>query len=228
MWFSADGKVKVFTLADIFGSADFSGMRLEDSGCIGGGYNVGSCTVDHCLVYVSTKEPVQDRRSPWTVVYKTNLATGKTERLTPKGVFDLSPAVSPSGKMVAVASFESKSWNGEIENLKTDIYVMNMDNEECQGLGRKLLIKNGGWPSWGSNNIIFFHQGTDKTLPSSMVETAWGVFRYNISNEETVQVTRPSARSPSTATSVWRRSTGTSRSSTQMPWGSHQCRSPRR
>ncbi|VAI53404.1 unnamed protein product [Triticum turgidum subsp. durum] len=185
--FNADSKVKVFALADIFGAADFSGPRLEDSGCIGGGYNVGSRMVGHSLIYVSTKEPVQERRSPWTVVYKTNLSTGKTERLTPKGVFDLSPAVSPSGKMVAVASFESKSWNGEIENLKTDIYVMSIDSEE--GLERKLLIKNGGWPSWGSDNIIFFHRGTDKTLSSSKVETAWGVFQYNITTNVTIRVT---------------------------------------
>jgi hypothetical protein len=77
--------VKVFSLADVFGAADFSGTRLEDSGCIGGGYKVGSRTIDHSLIYVSTKEPVQERRSPWTVVYKTNLRTAKTERLTPKG-----------------------------------------------------------------------------------------------------------------------------------------------
>ncbi|XBI43653.1 hypothetical protein VPH35_108399 [Triticum aestivum] len=189
LWFSADGKVKVFTLADIFGSADFSGTRLEDSGCIGGGYSVGYRNVDYSLIYVSTKEAVQECRSPWTVVYRTNLTTGKTDRLTPQGVFDLSPAVSPSGKTVAVASFQGSCWNGEIENLKTDIYVMNVDSEECQGLGRKLPIKNGGWPSWGSDNVIFFHRGTDKTLPSSMVETAWGVFRYNISTKVTIQVT---------------------------------------
>lgn len=83
--FNTDNKVKVLGLADIFGAADFSDTRMEDSGCIGGGYKVGSRTVDHSLIYVSTKEPVQERRSPWTVVYKTNLRTGKTERLTPKG-----------------------------------------------------------------------------------------------------------------------------------------------
>uniref|UniRef100_A0ACD5Z3I2 Uncharacterized protein n=1 Tax=Avena sativa TaxID=4498 RepID=A0ACD5Z3I2_AVESA len=172
-------KVKVFSLADIFGAANFNGARLEDSGCFGGGYNVGSRTVDHYLIYVSTKEPVLERRSPWTVVYKTNLTNGKTERLTPQGMFDLSPAVSPSGKMVAVASFERKSWKGEVENLKTDIYVMNVDSEE--GLGRKLLIKDGGWPSWGSDNIIFFHRAMD--------DTTWGVIRFNISTKETTQVT---------------------------------------
>ena len=90
---NADNKAKVFSLADIFGATEFSGARLEDSGCIGGGYKVGSRTVDYSLVYVSTKEPVQERRSPWTVVYTTNLRTGKTDRLTPKGNFILRPLV---------------------------------------------------------------------------------------------------------------------------------------
>jgi hypothetical protein len=89
--------------------------------------------------------------------------------------------VSPSGKTVAVASFGS--WNGEVENLKTDIYVMNVGSEGGQGLERQLLIKNGGWPSWGSDNIIFLHRGTNKTLSS------WGVFRYDISTELLIQVT---------------------------------------
>jgi hypothetical protein len=60
---------------------------------------------------------------------------------------------------------------------------MNVDSEGDQGLERQLLIKNGGWPSWGSDNIIFFHRGTDKTLSS------WGVFRYDISTQEMIQVT---------------------------------------
>jgi hypothetical protein len=45
--FNAYSKVKVFSLADILGVADFSGTRLEDSGCIAGGYSTGSHTVDH-------------------------------------------------------------------------------------------------------------------------------------------------------------------------------------
>ncbi|KAJ4754116.1 DPP6 N-terminal domain-like protein [Rhynchospora pubera] len=176
-------KVKVFSLADVYDANTFGGVRLEDSGCIGGGYKVGTQTIDHFLIYVSTKEPVQERRSPWTVVYKTNLRTGETERLTPPGTFDLSPSVSPSGKKVAVASFQGKGWTGEIEDLKTDIYVMNVDQSEL-GLERKRVIVNGGWPTWGSDNILFFHRkeyyGTT---------TAWRVFRFNISTGETIPVT---------------------------------------
>jgi hypothetical protein len=79
-------QVKVFSLADVFGTELFSDVCMEDSGCIAGGYVEGDGTIiDHCLIYVSTKEPVQVHRSPWTVVYKTNLRTGETERLTPPG-----------------------------------------------------------------------------------------------------------------------------------------------
>lgn len=89
--FVANNEVKIFSLADIYGSDLFSGARLEDNGCIAGGYEVDGSTNDHYLVYVSTKEPVQERRSPWNVVYKTNLRTSETEHLTPPGqVTDLS------------------------------------------------------------------------------------------------------------------------------------------
>jgi hypothetical protein len=80
-----DSTVKVFPLAYIYGADTFGGSRMEDRGCIAGGFKVGARTVGHSLVYVSTKEQVKDRRTPWTVVYKTNLADGHTERLTPPG-----------------------------------------------------------------------------------------------------------------------------------------------
>ena len=70
-------KVKVFNFAEVYGT--FDGVRMEDSGCVAGDY----------LVYVSTKERNNERRQPWTAVYKTNLKTGKTERLTPKGFVPL-------------------------------------------------------------------------------------------------------------------------------------------
>uniref|UniRef100_A0A0E0MLX3 Uncharacterized protein n=1 Tax=Oryza punctata TaxID=4537 RepID=A0A0E0MLX3_ORYPU len=158
--FAGDDKPQVFGLADIFGDADFCGVRMEDVGGVGGGYKKGSRTVDHSLVYVSTKEPVQDRRRPWTVVYKTNLKTGKTERLTPADVFDLSPAVSPSGKRVAVASFQGKPWDGEVEDLQTDIYLMNVDKPPLDRSPQP-VIRNGGWPTWGSDDVLFFHRRVD-------------------------------------------------------------------
>ncbi|KAF4368532.1 hypothetical protein F8388_018656 [Cannabis sativa] len=158
-------RVKVFSFSDVFDT--FNGIRMEDSGCIAGDY----------LVYVTTKDELRDRRQPWTAVYKTNLKTSETSRLTLKvisnlkcdRVADLSPAVSPSGKQIAVASFQNYGgWDGEIEDLKTDIFVMKTDPP----LGRKMVIRNGGWPSWGSDNVIFFHR---------KVGDFWGVFRADIS-----------------------------------------------
>ncbi|GAB2291226.1 hypothetical protein Dimus_025483 [Dionaea muscipula] len=158
-------RVKVFGFADVFGT--FKGVRMEDTGCIAGDY----------LVYVTTKDPAK-RRQPWTAVYKTNLKTGNTERLTPKGEADLSPSVQPSGKKIAVASFQKKGgWDGEIEDLKTDIFMMNVEKP----FERKLLIKNGGWPTWGSDTVIFFHR---------KVGEFWGVFRADISNGSNPTTTR--------------------------------------
>jgi Tol biopolymer transport system component len=84
--------------------------------------------------------------------------------------------VSPSGKKVAVASFQVKRWDGEIEDLQTDIYEMNVEGTP----NRMQLFKNGGWPTWGSDDVIFFHR---------KVDGFWGVFRYTISTKETVRVT---------------------------------------
>ena len=82
----APGKVPVvLRLADIYGADTFGGARMEDSGCIAGGFDVDGRVVGHSLVYVSTKEPARTRRTPWTAVFKTNLADGRTERLTPPG-----------------------------------------------------------------------------------------------------------------------------------------------
>lgn len=177
---------RVLRLADIYGADTFGGVRLEDSGCFAGGFQAGGRTVGHSLIYVSTKEPVRARRTPWTVVYKTNLADGKTERLTPPDQYDLSPAVSPSGKVVAVASFQFHRWNGEIEHLKTDIAIMNVDRQAQGGLRRKVIIRNGGWPTWGSDNVIFFHRADTKP---GTINTSWAVFRYDIAAGKEERVT---------------------------------------
>ncbi|CAO2145088.1 unnamed protein product [Urochloa humidicola] len=177
---TATGKViKVMSLGEIYGTSTFGGARMEDSGCIAGGFKTaGGVSVGYSLIYVSTKEPVKARRVPWTVVYRTVLSDGKTERMTPPGQYDLSPAVSPLGKKVAVANFRDNLWNGEIENLKTDIVVMNVDRRAQGGRGRDIIIKDGGWPTWGSEDVIFFHRGFDTSPPSNTAR--WAVFRYDL------------------------------------------------
>lgn len=92
----------------------------------------------------------------------------------------MSPAVSPSGKMVAVANFRFNRWTGEIEHLKTDIVVMNVDRKAQGGLGRRIIIKDGGWPTWGSDSVIFFHRGIETRLSDGKTELRWRVFRYDV------------------------------------------------
>ncbi|XP_026429764.1 uncharacterized protein LOC113326210 [Papaver somniferum] len=152
------------------------GVRLEDSGCFAGDY----------LIYVSTKEQAIERRHPWTAVYRTNIMTGKTDRLTPREHADLSPSVSPSGKKIAVASFEdSGGWDSATEDQKTDIYVMNVE----EPYDRRLVVKNGGWPTWGSDDIIFFHRKDDKKPYENATERIyWGVYRSDISSTGLVPV----------------------------------------
>ncbi|KAL2944840.1 Tol-Pal system protein TolB [Bienertia sinuspersici] len=141
-------KVEVFNFADVYNT--FKGVRMEDSGCIAGDY----------LIYVSTKEAAPKPHQPWTAVYRTRQA-------------DLSPAVSPDGKRIAVASFQRKGgWDGEIEDLQTSIFVMNVERP----YNRKLVLSDGGWPTWGSNNVLFFHRNIEKV---AMVKR-WGVFRADL------------------------------------------------
>jgi hypothetical protein len=89
--------------------------------------------------------------------------------------------VSPSGKKVAVASYQGKKWDGEIKNLNTNIYVMSLENPSQD---RERVIENGGWPSWGSEDVIFFHR-----KDGGGENSCWGVFRHTLSTGETVRVT---------------------------------------
>ncbi|KAK1404091.1 Tol-Pal system beta propeller repeat-containing protein [Heracleum sosnowskyi] len=158
-------KTKVFSFADVYRTSDAA--RMEDSPCIAGEY----------LVYISTKESSNKPRQPWTAIYKTNLKNGITERLTPSLQADLSPSVSPSGKKIALASFQYRAgWDGEIQDLKTDIVVMNVNKK----FNRRVVVQNGGWPTWGSEDVIFFHR---------KVGEKWAVFRFDMSKDEMKRVT---------------------------------------
>ena len=53
-----DDKVMVLSLADIYGADAFGGVRMEDSGL------APDAAADPCIVYVSTRKPVEKRRTP--------------------------------------------------------------------------------------------------------------------------------------------------------------------
>lgn len=106
------------------------------------------------LIYVSTHEDPGEPRTSWAAVYLTELRTGLTRRLTPYGIADFSPAVSPSGIYTAVASYGGEGWDGEVEMLSTDIYVFLTRD----GTQRVKVVENGGWPCWVDDSTLFFHR----------------------------------------------------------------------
>lgn len=117
------------------------------------------------VIYVSTHEKSELPRKSWTAVYSTYLRTGETRRLTPRGVADYSPAVSPSGEWTAVVSDGERGWSGEIEDLKADIYVFRTRD----GSERTKVVDHGGWPCWADESTIYFHRQSD--------DGWWSVYR---------------------------------------------------
>ncbi|KAF4372939.1 hypothetical protein CsatB_008506 [Cannabis sativa] len=106
------------------------------------------------VIYVSTHENTGEPRTSWAAVYSTELKSGVTRRLTPYGVADFSPAVSPSGIRTAVASYGAKGWDGEVEELSTDIYIFLTRD----GTQRVKIVEHGGWPSWVDESTLYFHR----------------------------------------------------------------------
>ncbi|GAV71924.1 PD40 domain-containing protein [Cephalotus follicularis] len=117
-----------------------------------------SLTGDDHLIYVSTHEDPGEPRTSWAAVYSTDLRTGSTQRLTPFGVSDFSPAVSPSGLWTAVASYGDRGWTGEVEELSTDIYVFLTRD----GTRRIKVVQHGGWPSWVDESTLYFHKRSEE------------------------------------------------------------------
>ncbi|CAJ1974263.1 unnamed protein product [Sphenostylis stenocarpa] len=109
------------------------------------------------LIYVSTHEDPGVPRASWAAVYSTHLQSGLTQRLTPYGVADFSPALSPSGLWTAVASYGPDGWAGEVEDLTTDIYVFLTRD----GTHRVKIVDHGGWPSWVDDRTLYFHRRGD-------------------------------------------------------------------
>ncbi|KAK6939915.1 WD40-like beta propeller [Dillenia turbinata] len=133
--------------------------------------------VGHTLVYVSTHENSSVPRASWAAVYSTSIKTGETRRLTPYGVADFSPAVSPSGEWTAVASYGEKGWDGEVEELSTDIYLF----KTLDGSDRVRVVEHGGWPTWADESTLYFHRRGD--------DGWWSVYKASL-DESVVVIQR--------------------------------------
>ncbi|KAK7411807.1 hypothetical protein VNO78_03248 [Psophocarpus tetragonolobus] len=107
------------------------------------------------LVYVSTHQDPGIPRASWAAVYSTHLQSGLTQRLTPQGIADFSPALSPSGLFTAVASYGSPDhWDLQVADFPTDIYVFLTRD----GTHRVKVAENGGWPAWLDDRTLLFHR----------------------------------------------------------------------
>lgn len=132
------------------------------------------------LIYVSTHEDPGVPRASWAAVYSTHLKSGLTVRLTPYGVADFSPALSPSGVFTAVASYGDHGWSGEVEDLTTDIYVFLTRD----GTRRFKVVEHGGWPCWVDDRTIYFHRrGNDGW---------WSIYKaiLNADSSDSVEIER--------------------------------------
>ncbi|KAJ9568483.1 hypothetical protein OSB04_004449 [Centaurea solstitialis] len=154
--------------------------------------------VGNLLVYVSTHEDPGVGRASWAAVYSTQLLTGLTRRLTPPGIADFSPAVSPSGLWTAVASAGENGWGGEVEELNTDIYVFLTQN----GSSRVKVVDHGGWPSWADDSVFYFHRRGEDGWWSIYVAILPKDRPFTIDSVVTRRVTPPGVHSFTPAASV--------------------------
>jgi Tol biopolymer transport system component len=123
------------------------------------------------IAFSSTREPAGQPGRSWNAVFVMKADGSHPRRLTPPGSADYSPAWSPSGDLIAVAT-------GSGEEGGTDLFVMAPD-----GTGRRKVIANGGWPSFAADGrSLFFH---------SRRAGKWGVWRVQLDGSELTRVTPP-------------------------------------
>ncbi|GLJ17707.1 hypothetical protein SUGI_0308960 [Cryptomeria japonica] len=167
------GSARIHLSAAIKTEEDNSSRRVT----VGSLKEVGGFFFDRPLVnngkvfFVSTREkPAYQAIGSWSAVYSTSLKTGATVRLTPPGVTDFSPSISPSGKWLMVASYgKTREWEMKhIEDLQTDLYVFSADD----GSNRRMVAEWGGWPSWADENTVYFHRRAE--------DGWWSIYRLNL------------------------------------------------
>lgn len=127
------------------------------------------------LFFISAHEPPDVPFKSWSALYAVTLDGGSKgsnsilpSRLTPNGCVDYSPALSQSGRLIAVASYGSRPWPGEFNDLQTDIVVF----PESDPTNRTVVCQHGGWPTWSGDSTIYFHRQAD--------DGWWSIFRIEL------------------------------------------------
>lgn len=134
-------------------------------------------------IYFTSAHEQPDRHfQSFSAVYSTSFHGEEIARLTPYGVVDYSPAVSKTGKFIAVASYGSRQWGGDFRELKTDIVVFSESNPEK----RIVVCERGGWPTWSGDSTIYFHRIAD--------DGWWSIFRVDLPDSELSGSPKPPVR----------------------------------
>ncbi|KAF8392700.1 hypothetical protein HHK36_023049 [Tetracentron sinense] len=120
------------------------------------------------LYFVSAHEQPDRPFKSWSAVYSTPLDEREIVRLTPPGAVDYSPAISQTGKLIAVASYGFRPWSGEFHELDTEIVVFRDSNPAK----RTVVCKRGGWPTWSGDSTIYFHR--------KVGDGWWSIFRVDL------------------------------------------------
>ncbi|KAG6409996.1 hypothetical protein SASPL_128040 [Salvia splendens] len=123
------------------------------------------------LYFISAHERPEKLFTSWCALYSAGIDDEKVERLTPYGSVDFSPAVSPSGKLIAVASYGDRRWGGEFHDLRTEVVVFSESNP-----AKRFLVSNhGGWPTWCGDSTLYFHRQSD--------DGWWSIFRADLPSD---------------------------------------------
>lgn len=123
------------------------------------------------IAFVSTRQPAGTDGRAWNGVYVMNGDGSGVRRLSPVDAADYSPAWSPKGDWIAVASGSGKAGG-------SDLFVMKPD-----GSDRRLVVRDGGWPSFAADGrSLFFH---------SRRQGKWSIWRVNLDGSELERITPP-------------------------------------
>ncbi|XP_074584548.1 uncharacterized protein LOC141840458 [Curcuma longa] len=123
------------------------------------------------VFFASAHERPAEPFKSWSAVYSTRIDTGERRRLTPADFADMSPAISLSGELVAVASYGSASWKGDFHELATEIVVFRSSDPSR----RFVICERGGWPAWAGESTLFFHRKAE--------DGWWSIYRADLTAE---------------------------------------------
>ncbi len=121
------------------------------------------------IAFVSTRQASGRPGRADNAVYVMQADGQSVERLSPADAADYSPAWSPCGEWIAVASGSGRSGG-------TAIFLMRSDGSQ-----RRRVVDNGGWPTFASDSErLFFH---------SRREGHWAIWQVNRDGSDLERIT---------------------------------------